>query len=165
MTDMTRNAYMTQVYGQLIEDLTYPVDKDGNVLDAFAIRPGIAYHLVRAGWRKPNNTDHFPLVEEFDDPVIKKRKVNAPGVYEDAVTWVSTDEPDDPLADIENMTIREIDALPADLRIEAKRRLGLLPPVEQPEEPPQPAWTVKPFITITDAEEVDESTNWTPEKE
>jgi hypothetical protein len=143
----TRQQYMAAVYKQILDDLTYPVAKDGSIMDASGVKAWIGWHLVRAGWRKPNNSDHLPLVEGLDDPVIKKRRVHGPGVMEDAVTWVPVSEPDDPLENLEQMTIAQVEALPDDLKIEAKRRLGLLPPVEPDLEP---AWSVQPFITITD---------------
>lgn len=169
-----RTEYLEAVYGQLIGDLAYPVDKNGNFLDTFAIRPGIAWHLVRAGWRKPNNTDGIALrevgtpEEAWDDPQIKPRKVHGPGVFEDAVTWVPASDPDDPLEDIQNMTMAQIEALPADLRDEAKRRLGILPPLPTKRDPNEQLtldsaqeWKVAPFITITDAEDVDDGHDWT----
>lgn len=151
-----RNAYMSRVLEQMLGDLQYPQAKDGSIIDTKGFAHLVAWHLVRCGWRKPNNTDGVGLREEFDDPVIKKRNVSGPGVFEDAVVWVGFNEPDDPLADIENMTIREIDELPEELRYEAKRRLGLI-------SSPTPAdvpnfgveeWSIKPHINITDAEDV-----------
>ena len=152
---------MSAVYEQMLDDLQYPQAKDGSIMDASAIKPWVAWHLIRCGWRKPNNHDHLALREEFDDPLIKKRKVNSPGVVEDAVVWVPIDAPDDPLAGIENMTMRDIEELPDELRTEAKRRLGLLitPPAEEPEMP----WQIQPHVTITDAPYVDDETDWTRE--
>jgi hypothetical protein len=144
---------MAAVYGQMLDDLHYPVAKDGSVMDASGIKAWICWHLVRCGWRKPNNTDNLPLIENLDEPVIKKRRVHGPGVMEDAVVWVGVHEPDDPLADLYTMTMAEIDCLDDDLKIEAKRRLGLLPPAEPDL---QPAWSVQPFITITDEPEPDD---------
>jgi hypothetical protein len=161
---MNHPDYLQEVFEQLISDLQYPVAKNGDVLDTHAIRPGIAYHLVRAGWRKPNNADGLALRDDeqhWDDPQIKKRKVYGPGVIEDAVTWVPVTDPDDPLEDLQNMTVAQIEALPADLRDEAKRRLGLLPPLptKADSENLQPAWSVAPSINITDADDVEN--HWT----
>jgi hypothetical protein len=138
---------MARVYGQMMDSLHYPRAKDGSIMDASGIKAWVCWHLTNEGWRKPNNTDGLPLIEEYDDPVIKKRRVYGPGVMEDAVVWVGMNEPDDPLENLEQMTIAQVEALPDDLKIEAKRRLGLLPPVEPDLEP---AWSVQPFITITD---------------
>lgn len=157
MKNAQRNAYMSKVFDQMMADLTYPVAKDGSIMDATGIKPWVCWHLVRTGWRKPNNLDNFPLVEEYDEPVIKPRRVYGPGVIEDALTWVDFNAPDDPLADLATMTIAEIGALPPDLHLEAKRRLGLTPPPDS-DPNPQPAWTVQPFVSITDAP--DAETDW-----
>lgn len=141
-----RQTYMKQVYAQMMNDLHYPVARDGSIMDASAIKHWVAWHLTRAGWRKPNNRDHLPLDEDYDEPLIKPRKVIAPGVVEDAVAWVPFDTDDDPLANLPNMTMTQIDALPADLRRQAKQRLGL--PVDQPE--PRPGWTAAPVVNVTD---------------
>lgn len=159
MRNPRRNAYMSQVYQDMLDDLQYPVAKDGSVMDASAIKAWVAWHLVRCGWRKPNDGE---LIDNYDAPVIKKRRVYGTGVMEDAVNWVGVDEPDDPLSDLPNMTMAEIEGLPEDLRAEARRRLGLAAP--QPDSDPQPAWSVKPFITIADEPDVDDGTEWTPER-
>lgn len=157
MTDPPRNRYLTAVYTQMLDDLFYPVAKDGSVMDASGIKAWVCWHLVRAGWRKPNNTDGLALIEEYDDPIIKKRRVYGPGVFEDAVTWVGVDEPDDPLAGLADMTIAQVDALPDDVKFEAKRRLGMLVPEPAPPDV-SPGWSVQPYITITDAP--DDTTEW-----
>lgn len=149
-----KNAYMARVLAQMLEDLQYPQAKDGSIVDTKGFGHLVAWHLVRCGWRKPNNLDDFPLVEDFDDPVIKKRKVLGPGVFEDAVVWVGFNEPDDPLAGLEDMTLREIESLPEEVRFEAKRRMGLIgtpTPDATPNFGVQP-WTAPPRISITDAE-------------
>lgn len=159
MKNPRRNAYMSRVYQQMLDDLHYPVAKDGSIMDASAIKAWVAWHLVRTGWRKPNNTDGLALVEEFDDPIIKKRRISAAGVVEDAIEWVGVNEPDDPLANLADMTMGQIEALPEVQRIEAKRRLGLLPPPDTDAEP-EPAWSVKTFIQIADEDDVDDGTQW-----
>lgn len=157
MKDRKRNQYMTRVYQQMLDDLQYPHAKDGSVMDASGIKAWVCWHLVRAGWRKPNNADGLPLLEEYDDPIIKKRRVYGPGIYEDAVVWVGIDEPDDPLEHLEDMTVAQIEALPDDVKVAAKRRLGLLPP-PQPDGELRPAWSVQPYVTIVDAP--DDETDW-----
>lgn len=147
-------TYKGRVMAQLLTDLSYPRGEDGRVLDTNAFKAVLAQHLMRAGWRKPNNTDGLALIEEYDEPEIKARKMVGPGVYEDAIEWVPFDAPDDPLADLQNMTIAQINALPEHLSTEAKRRLGMLPNAPQPTD----LWSVKPTLTITDAEEADEPT-------
>ncbi|CKH14022.1 hypothetical protein PXH78_26995 [Mycolicibacterium smegmatis] len=157
MPDAFHQAYLARVYKQMLDDLHYPVSKNGDIMDASAVKAWVCWHLVRCGWRKPNNTDGFALVEDYDDPLIKPRKVYGPGIVEDAVTWVPATDPDDPLQNLESMTVAEIEALPDDLKVEAKRRLGLIPPQPQPSEE---GWSVKPFITITEADDVDDDTRW-----
>lgn len=158
MRDPQRNRYMTAVYGQMLGDLTYPVTKDGTIMDLSGVKALVCWHLVRCGWRKPNNTDGLAAVEEYDEPIIKRRKVYGPGVAEDAIRWIGADESDDPLADLDNMTIGQIEALPDDdVKIEAKRRLGMLPPTPEPD--PEAGWHVQPFVTIID--EPDNETEWT----
>ena len=152
-----RSVYLTRVYKQMLDDLTYPVAKDGSVMDASGVKAWICWHLVRTGWRKPNNTDGLALIEEYDDPAIKKRRVYGPGVMEDAVTWIPADAPDDPLERLDSLTVGQIEALPADIKLEAKRRLGMLPPIEVPEL--TFPWSVSPHVTITD--EPDDETAWT----
>lgn len=166
VTSPERNGYMALVMQQLMDDLQYPQAKDGTQMDANAFKHIIAYHLVRAGWRKPNNHDHLALREEFDDPLIKKRKVTGPGVLEDAVHWVSIAEPDDPLAGLEKMTVGDIEALPDELRFEAKRRLGLIgepTPEDVPDFGVEP-WSIKPHLTITDAPDPGDIDFTTPER-
>lgn len=154
VTGDPRQAYLALVMAQLLGDLQHPVGKDGSTVYAEGFKAIVAWHLVRAGWRKPNNLDGLALQEEFDDPVIKKRSVAGPGVMEDAVVWVDSNEPDDPLEHLADMTIKQIDALPDDLRIEARRRLGLIPAMPQPDT--ENGWTVRPVFTISDADDTRE---------
>jgi len=146
-----QNAYMSLVMDQLLGDLQNPVGKDGTVLYTEPFKAILAWHLVRAGWRKPNTLDQLALREEFDDPVIKKRAISGPGVMEDAVEWVGFSEPDDPLEHLDDMTMGQINALPEHLRIEAKRRQGLIPERPRAEDIPNNVrrWSVKPVINIS----------------
>lgn len=74
---------------QLAEDLKYPVDAHGRVLDMNHL-PDVAvtlvFHLIRRGWR------YHP-----DKALIKPRRVEGAGYYEDLVTYVGVDENDEPL--------------------------------------------------------------------
>lgn len=151
VNDPKHRVYLYKVMDQLMGDLQHPVGKDGTMLYAEGFKAIVAWHLVRAGWRKPNNLDEFPLVEAYDDPLIKKRKIHGPGVFEDACTWVPFDAPDDPLDRLADMTMGEIETLPDDLRIEAKRRLGIAP---APQPDTNTGWSVSPLVTITDADDV-----------
>lgn len=128
-------------------DLTYPVAKDGTRVDMSAFSAIVAYHLVRCGWRP--------------DPakrMIKSRKVNARGVFVDANEWVPIDFPDDPLENLANMTMSEIDALPPGLKAEAMQRItGEV----LPELPDNPGWKVETSIRITDEpHEPDDGFEW-----
>jgi hypothetical protein len=152
--------YLQACFDLMMGDLTYPVARDGGVMDATPIKPWVCWHLIRCGWRKPNNLDGLALVEEYDDPQIKPRKVYGPGVVEDAITWVPLGDPDDPLEHLADMTMAEINRLPPDVCLEAKRRLGMLPPAPERGDP-EPAWSVRPYIKITDEPDVDDGTAWT----
>jgi hypothetical protein len=154
---MTESQYLQACRKQLLADLKYPVGRDGSVVDCGAVADTVAHQLIRCGWRKPNNRDGLALIEAFDEPLIKARKVYGPGMFDDAITWIDVNEPDDPLADIANMTMKQIAALPADLCLEAKRRLGIEP---QPAEPQPGGWSVQTHITISDEPDVDDGTTW-----
>lgn len=128
-------------------DLTYPVDKDGTRIDVSGFKKIIAYHLVRCGWRM-----------DREKRIIKSRKVNARGVYVDANEWVPIDMPDDPLDNIANMTMAQIEALPPGLKAEAIQRMtGEV----LPELPENPGWHVETSIRITDeADEPEDGFDW-----
>lgn len=146
---MHREHYRAITRTLLMESLHYPPARDGSIIDAPGVFPEIAWHLEADGWRKPYA---MALIPEYDTPTIKKRKVYGAGIYEDAVTWVPFTAPDDPLDNLDDMTIAQIESLPEDLRVEAKRRLGMLPPPPPQTEPNPPAWRVRPRITIADAQ-------------
>lgn len=138
-------AEMDAAYQRFVEDCHYPVDKSGNVMNASHFVFLVGYHMVRCGWR--------PTAE----PVIKKRRVDAPGVVEDAIEWVAIDAPDDPLDGVENMTFAEIAELPEWLRRKAIKRLGGGRDVDDDlPEMQEPAWQVTPNIAITTAADPDD---------
>jgi hypothetical protein len=133
---------------KLLLDLTYPEARDGTRVDVSAFKAILAYHLVRCGWRM--------------DPtkrMIKSRKVTARGVAADAIDWVPINAPDDPLDNLANMTMAEIDALPPGLKAEAMQRLtGEV----LPELPENPGWHVQTSIRIEDdPTEPDDGFEWT----
>ncbi|WP_396909516.1 hypothetical protein [Mycolicibacterium sp.] len=134
--EQRRKQEMTAALGAFLADCHYPVAKDGAVMDASYVKTIIGYHMVRCGWRK------------VADPVIKPRRVIAAGVIEDAVEWVDIGEPDDPLAGLENMSVRELAELTPAARAAAIRRLGGEYEHDLPE--PETPWQVTPNITITD---------------
>jgi len=128
-------------------DLTYPVAKDGTRLDVSGYRSIIAYHLVRCGWRM-----------DREKRMIKSRTVNARGVYVDANEWVPIDYPDDPLENLANMTMAQINDLPPGLKAEAMQRITgeVLPDL-----PENPGWRVETRIQITDElSEPDDGFEW-----
>ena len=129
-------------------DLTYPEAKDGTRVDVSGFKAIIAYHLVRCGWR---------MIPE--KRMIKARKINARGVVADAIDWVPINSPDDPLANLADMTMAQIDALPPGLRAEAMQRMTgeVLPDL-----PDNPGWKVATSIRITnDPDEPDDGFEWT----
>ncbi len=129
---------MEDAFAAFLSDCHYPVGKNGEVMQSTYFVTHVAYHMVRCGWR-PSAA-----------PVIKKRKVDAPGVVEDAVEWVDVNAPDDPLAGVEQMTFAQISALPEYLRRKAIRRLGGT--VDVDDDLPQmaePAWQVTPNISYS----------------
>ena len=133
---------------KLLLDLTYPEAKDGTRVDLSAFKSIIAYHLVRCGWR---------MVPE--KRMIKARKVNARGVYVDAIDWVPIDAPDDPLENLGSMTMAEIEALPPGLKAEAMQRIS---GAVLPDLPENPGWKVETSIRITDdPNEPDDGFEWT----
>ena len=124
----------------IMEVLQYPVGPDGTILGISdgldLLKPTIAYHLARCG-----------IGPGCNPPIIKKQNAAGPGRFDDACIWVPVTFPDDPLADLQSMTIGEINALPPHHRVEAFRRLGMpLPVPDQPE-----GWTATPNVNITDA--------------
>jgi hypothetical protein len=73
----------------LAEDLKYPLDVYGNVLDMNHlpdVSPALCYHLIRRGWRRDDSK-----------ALIKPRKVVGAGYYEDLVAYVDVKESDDPI--------------------------------------------------------------------
>lgn len=139
-----KNAAMLK----LLLDLTYPEAKDGTRVDLSALKAILAYHLVRCGWRM-----------DPEKRMIKSRKVNARGVYVDAIDWVDINAPDDPLENLAEMTMAEIDNLPPGLRAEALQRIS---GAVLPELPENPGWRVETSIRISDdPDEPDDNFEWT----
>lgn len=126
---------MTAAFTTMLKDLRYPVGKDGSVMNADFFAPFVAYHLVRCGWR--------PHSEKRK---IKPRKVPGRGTVEDAVEWVDMDEPDDPLHNLDSMSMRQISMLPEMWKHEAIRRLGGHVRNDLPE--PKSGWKVNTKINI-----------------
>lgn len=72
---------MRKAMYDLANDLTYPIDEEGNVMDVSFLIPMLSYHLAKCGYRK---------VEE--EAVIKQVPVRNAQV-EGAVTYVPIDSP------------------------------------------------------------------------
>lgn len=73
----------------LVEHLRYPVDHNGHVLDMNHLPDvphTLAHHLTKLGWRC-----------DPQKALVKPRKVIGPGIYEDLVTYVPVDGPNEPL--------------------------------------------------------------------
>jgi len=74
-----------QAFLEILDTLSYPVDPDGHVHDLnhmTATNIAIAWTLALNGFRRTG-----PVI-------VKKRYFTAPGVYQDAHTWVRVDAPD-----------------------------------------------------------------------
>ena len=133
-----RKQEMDDAFAAFMDDCHYPVTKDGKIMDSTYFVAIVGYHMVRCGWRRSS------------PPVIKKRRVDAPGTVEDAVEWVDLDAPNDPLEGIENMSFQQVAALPEYLRRKAIIRLG--GNAETDDDLPEmgePAWQVTPNISYT----------------
>lgn len=120
-------------------DLRYPVNAKGDVIQVAHLGAPLGDFLAKRGWRWDRNK-----------ALIKPRKVYGPGVFEDAETWVDVSAPDDPLENLHHMSIIQIEALPEDLKGEAKRRLGWK--TQDPQ--PQPGWAQRNTITVNDEEKL-----------
>lgn len=123
----------------IAELLHYPVDHRGRVYDCRFLTPAASFHLARAGVRV-----HPELA------VIKKRRLPpTPGVFEDAVEWVSPDAPDSIEDELDGATMDDIATLSAAARAELIRRLGGNPEsvvAEDPNLDARAAWHVETTI-------------------
>lgn len=135
---------------ELMHDLRFPVARDGSILDASFVSPIVAYHLIRCGWRC-----------DQQKRVIKPRSIVAKGVVEGAIEWVPVNEPDDPLSDLDKMTMADIQKLSPSLRAEALRRMGA---PETPDLPTNSGWHVSTSLKVEDAPDTtDDGIDWTRE--
>lgn len=135
----------------LMGDLRYPTSKDGSVIDITYFSTVIAYHLARCGWRLD------PQKRQ-----IKPRKITARDVVAGAVEWVDVNEPDDPLENLANMTMKEINALPPVQRAIAIRRIGGPALPELPSH--HPGWHTRTKVNITDAPDTPDGMQWSGRK-
>lgn len=109
-----------RAYLELLEVMEYPVDQAGRPHDLNAMSSAvlaIAWTAVLYGFRRSG------------EPLIKKRKIIAPGVYENACTWVPIDAPDDVERDLRPGDYQHDRLRPPDVRAAAARRDGDEPQV------------------------------------
>ena len=121
------------VYLEIYDALEYPNDPDGHVVDLSGVhmtqpKVAIAWTLALLGFR--------PSGRKY----IKKRAINAPGVYEGAYTWVNALAPDDAAEELQPEHRSSDHKLPPDTR-----RLAAI----RDQDPPQQlgGWAVTPTIT------------------
>lgn len=136
---------------RLMGDLRYPVSKSGTRIDMSYFSPVLAYHLARCGWR----------VDETKRK-IKPRKLTARGLVDDAIEWVPMDAEEDPLKNLGQMTMEEIQKLPPVWRSVAMRRLGGPETADLPGKPR--GWHVTTQLKIEDAPDPDDGFRWTGRK-
>lgn len=75
--DMTRAMY------DLANDMTYPVDQEGNVMNLHWLIPFLSFHLARCGYQK--------VTEAASIKQIPHPRAGQPGFAEDAVLYVPVD--------------------------------------------------------------------------
>lgn len=120
-------------YLQIYDALDYPTDPDGHVVDLSGVhmtqpKVAIAWTLALLGFRPTGR--HY----------IKKRAINAPGIYEGSYTWVDFRASDDAAEELQPEHRSADHHLPPDTRRLAAIRDG---------DPGQDlgGWAVKPVIT------------------
>jgi hypothetical protein len=78
-----RARAMTKAMYDLANDLTYPVDGDGNVMNLHWLIPFLSFHLARCGYRKD---EEAAAIKQIPHP-----KRGEAGYAEDAVLYVPVD--------------------------------------------------------------------------
>lgn len=104
-----------RAYLELVEVMEYPVDQQGRVHDLNAMSAAvmaIAWTASLYGFRRSA------------DPLIKKRHLFGPGLYENACAWVDVNAPDDPERDLQPGDFSDSRLRPPDVRAAAARRDG-----------------------------------------
>ncbi len=123
-----------RAYMELLEVMEYPIDPNGTVHDLNAIGPsvlGIAWTAALYGFRRSG------------DPLIKKRRIDGNGIYDNACTWVSVDAPDDARRDLRPGDYSTDRLRPPDVRGMAATRDGEGPTVTA-------EWHTRPDVTYVD---------------
>lgn len=118
--NVARMRDIQRAYLELLEVMEYPVDQNGRVHDLNAMSAAtlaVAWTAVLYGFRRSA------------DPLIKKRRIIAPGVYENACTWVDIKAPDLAEKDLRPGDFSDDRLRPPDVRGMAASRDGEGPPV------------------------------------
>lgn len=79
-------AEMTKAMYDLANDLTYPVDEQGNTYNLHFLITTLSYHLARCGYRK--DPEKAVIIQQ---PVPGAAEGKLAGVVEDAVRYVPVD--------------------------------------------------------------------------
>lgn len=79
-------AAIAKAMYDIANDLTYPVDEQGNPYNVHFLIPALSYHLARCGYRK--DPDAAVIIQQ---PIPGAAEGNLPGVVEDAVRYVPVD--------------------------------------------------------------------------
>ncbi|WP_131813046.1 hypothetical protein [Mycolicibacterium fortuitum] len=123
-----------RAYLEMLEVMEYPVDQNGRVHDLNAMSAatlGIAWTAVLYGFRRSA------------EPLIKKRRIVAAGVYDNACTWVDVRAPDLAERDLRPGDYSSDRLLPPDVRGMAAAREGEGPTVTA-------EWHTKPKVRYVD---------------
>lgn len=119
----------------LLDCMSYPIGPDHTTHDLSALGPtrdAIAWTLALCGFRQTGKV------------YIKKRKINATGIYADAHTWVDIRDPDDAQDELRPEHKQSDENLPPDTRRLAAVRDGVKP-LKMPD-----GFKVKPEIIFVD---------------
>lgn len=118
--NVARMRDIQRAYLELLEVMDYPIDQNGRVHDLnhmSASTLAIAWTSVLYGFRRSA------------EPLIKKRRITAPGVYDNACTWVGINAPDDAETDLRPGDFSDDRLRPPDVRGMAAVRDGEEPRV------------------------------------
>jgi hypothetical protein len=77
------SADMHKAMYDLANDLTYPVDPEGNAIDIHWLIPMLSFHLARCGYQRH---DDKALIKQIPHP-----RRGSPGIVDDAVLFVPVD--------------------------------------------------------------------------
>lgn len=135
------NPELMEQFELLQGDLRNAVGPDGTVVNTAYIAEDVAFHLVRAGWRRTGERK------------IKPRQVVTSPEIDAVVQWVPFDTPDTPPVDVKSLTIEQLANLPEKERAEAIRHLG--GHIE-----PQGGWTAPPRLNVADSPDHEDGTEW-----